>query len=188
MTRAKLPKYRAAALRLLAKGLTTREVAATLRKKHPKETFSEAWVRKVELAGDAPPPSEPAPPSEHPVPDALADGSDLDTYAHTKQAIAEANRSALEARRDGNHAAAARSAHTASEYTKLLARLDKDRKTHDDVVAIPRAEFDRADQAARDVLASLRADLARTGGLVCAECGKKIRIALARGEGKEDPE
>lgn len=182
MTRAKSPARRREALRLAGKGLTTREVATTLRKRYPKETFSEAWVRKVAAAGPAPE-SEPAPASvaaaPPPVP-ALAPNQDV--YALTQSQLATAIERANGAAADGNHTAAQRFSKQIVDYTLLLARLDKDRKSDTDVVTIPRVELERARQAMRDRITALASDIARTGGLVCNHCGREIRISLAKGD------
>lgn len=184
MTRAKSPARRKEALRLAGKGLTTREVAATLRKRYPKETFSEAWVRKV-AAADPAPESEPAPASvaaaPPPVPsDPIPDLTDL--YAHTQRELSAQLQMARAAAADGNHTASTRHSKLAESYTLLLARLDKDRKTDTDVVTIPRVELERARQAMRDRVTALASDIARTGGLVCNHCGREIRISLAKGD------
>lgn len=184
MTRAKSPARRKEALRLAGKGLTTREVAATLRKRYPKETFSEAWVRKV-AAADPEPESEPAPASVAAAPPPVAAPAltqPQDVYALTQSQLATAIKRAEEASADGNHTAAQRFSKQIVDYTLLLARLDKDRKSDTDVVTIPRVELERARQAMRDRVTALASDIARTNGLVCNSCGREIRISLAKGD------
>lgn len=194
--------FKAHALRLLDKGVYTRAAQAQLKKKygvHVGEGTLRKWAKARDAASAPPPPPAPPeldedddaplsdlpeislPPEAEPI-----DVSGLDTYEETKRAIAEANRDAAQARRDGNHSAVARARHAAAEYTKLLARLDKDRKGSADGVTFTRAELDHARQAMRDRVAALAADLRRTGGIVCSQCGRDIRIALAKGD-LEDP-
>lgn len=184
MTQRKSPAKRAAALKLLSKGLNCNQVAATLRKKYPGEAFSESWVRKVanapEVEASA---STPAMPAVEATPPDAEDGDEIqDTYAHTRESIAVAKRRARAAEADGNHTAAVRFSKQVSDYTLLLARLDKERHADTDVVTIPRAELERVRHAMRERVEALRADLARTGGIVCSQCGREIRIALAKGE------
>ncbi len=195
MTRRKSDARRAEAVHLASKGLTTREVAATLRKKHRGEGFSEAWVRKVVAASDAAPPSEP-PPSEPPPPAAPAapvasapsaspeDAESDDVLEMARRIAAEQRAVARDAKADGNHTAAQRALKQAGDAANLIARLEARRSGADDVVTIPRAELERARQAMHERVAALVDDLLRTGGVVCSHCGRELRIAIAKGETK----
>jgi hypothetical protein len=184
MAKAKSTAHRLEALKLASKGLTTREVATALQKKHPGESFSEAWVRKV--AASPAPVEVPTPVETKPAAPAktakVSAAPPSDVYEHTRLQLASAIERAELATADGNHTAAQRFSKQIVDYTLLLARLDKDRKVGDDVVVVPRSEFKAAEQTARDVLGALRADIARSGGLVCNHCGRDIRLALAKGE------
>lgn len=195
-------KFKAEALRLLGTGLSVAATQAQLAKKfkgvHVGDGTLRGWIRVAAVPRKrAPaldveyvPESEPLPPAPpntstpavEPEDDAAGD---LDVYAQTRRQLITAQRRAEEASRDGNHTAAQRFSKQAVESLLLLARLDKDRKVDTDAVSIPRAEFDQADRTARDILARLRADIARTGGLVCSNCGRELRIALAKGEKPE---
>lgn len=185
-------KFKAAALKLLDAGVTTREAQAQLRKRF-KSHVGEGTLRAWAKAAKAAPPPELAP---EPEPAALApevedagqeeldededEGADL--YERTRRKIATMKRRADLAERDGNHTAAQRYSKQESDLMLLLARLEEKRKTATDAVTIPRAEIERARQDMRARVAALAADLERTGGLVCSHCGREIRIMLARGD------
>jgi hypothetical protein len=180
------PKFKAAALALLAKGVSTREAQAQLRKRFRNnvgEGTLRGWV-KAAGAEDSAPPSVPLPdaPTAEPIPDVAEIDTDLDTYEHVVREIAAAKRRAKLAADDGNHTAAQRAGGDVVKYTLLKARLDKERKGSDDAVMIPRADLERAKRSMQERVAALAADLERTGGLVCNHCGREIRIALAKGD------
>jgi RNA polymerase-binding transcription factor DksA len=63
-----------------------------------------------------------------------------------------------------------------------LARAERESKADADTVTYTRAELERARKAMAERVAALAADLERTNGLVCSECGRSIRIAIARGD------
>lgn len=187
------PKYKAEALRLLSKGVSLRSAQAQLAKKFG-VPVSSGGLRKWQAEAAAPPPVEdeadeltPAPPAP-PAADApaLPPGPSAeaprDVYEHTRQQLQAAIDRATAAAADGNHAAAARFNGDIVKYTLLLARLDKDRRGDTDSVSVPRAELERAKQSMRDRVTALASDLARTGGITCSNCGRALRIALAKGE------
>lgn len=178
-------KFKAAALRLLDSGVTTREAQAQLRKRfkeHVGEGTLRRWAKVRDAASEEPAPESAPPSAPNVAPPVEAVPADVDTYEHTRRELARAKQRADEAARDGNHTASQRFSKQVVDYTLLLARLDKDRKADTDVVTIPRAELERARQAMRDRVAALASDLERTGGLVCSHCGREIRISLARGD------
>lgn len=179
------PKFKAEALRLLAAGVSTREAQAQLRKRfhnHVGEGTLRGWLKAANAAEDEPMSEPPPPPEPPPAPSAPAAPLPEDTYEHTRTQLAMAIKRAGEASADGNHTAAQRFSKQIVEYTLLLARLDKDRRSETDVVTIPRADLERAKQSMRERVVALAADLARTGGLTCSQCGRDLRIALAKGE------
>jgi hypothetical protein len=179
------PAVKAYAVKLMRNGVSSRTAQAQIKKKH-KVHVGEGTIRKwVKAAEAAPPPEDDAPPSA-PAPEAppveLVDDGDILTTL--REIIAMQRSVAAEAKRDGNTAAAARALKTASEAANTVARIEESRRgKSDDAITIPRSEFAADDAAAKEYLARARADLERTGGLVCAECGRNLRIALAKGEG-----
>lgn len=177
-------KVRAEALRLVESGVSQRSAAAQVSKRFRTSVSASSVGKWVAAAASAPTSEEIPQPDALPPPAAEAPAATppLDVHEHTRRQLAAAMRRSDEASADGNHTAAQRYSKQAADLTLLLARLDKERRGDVDAVTIPRDEFDAADQQARDILGALRADLARTGGLVCNHCGREIRIALAKGE------
>lgn len=177
-------KFKAAALALLDAGVSTREAQAQLKKRFRGEHVGEGTLRAWAKAAEAStaPEIEPSPAAVVPEPEPDPDDDSDDTYQHARKQLATAKRRADEAARDGNHNAAQRFSKQVVEYTLLLARLDKNRKSDEDAVVIPRAELERTRQALRERIVALASDLKRTGGLKCSNCGREIRIALAKGE------
>jgi hypothetical protein len=176
------PKFKAEALRLLSVGVTTREAQAQLKRRfreHVGEGTLRAWAKAADAA---PPASEGPPPPTAPAPPATVAPAPQDVYEHTRTQLATSIQRAEEASAIGNYTAAQRFSKQIVDYTLLLARLDKERRSDTDVVTIPRAELERARAAMHDRVSKLKDDLARTGGLVCSNCGREIRLALARGD------
>jgi hypothetical protein len=197
------PAVKAYALRLVAKGVSTRTAQAQIKKRH-KVHVGEGTIRKWVKAAEAAPPApvkgarflakvaaveaeyegeempsvlvSSAPPVE------IVDDGDIMTTL--REIISTQRAVARQATADGNTAAAARALKNASEAANTVARIEESRRgKSDDAITIPRSEFAADDAAAREYLARARADLERTGGLTCNHCGREIRIALAKGEG-----
>jgi len=185
--------FKVAALRMLDKGVTTREAQAALRKKYKGVHVGEGTLRKwVKERDAAPPPAEDeeedAPPFRVPQHAPLAPVAeppveeDLDLYTQTLLDLREARQGMREAKRDGNHTAATRYGKQIEQLSLLRGRLEAARKADTDAVTIPRVELEQARRTVRERVAALAADLERTGGLVCSHCGRALRTAIAKGE------
>jgi hypothetical protein len=141
-------------------------------------------MRDAASAAEEEAPAPESEPASAPAPQPAADppAPPRDTYERVTARLQRVERLAEEAAQVGNLTAAQRFSKQAVDLDLLVARLDKDRKSDTDTVTFTRAQIE---QARRDITERVRAlaeDLARTGGLSCAHCGREIRIALARGE------
>lgn len=175
-------KVRAEALRLRDTGMSFAQIAAKCTK-IAKRNVSEATVRKwCKDAADAPE----APTERDRAPDSAAEpeppeASSDDPLAVLRELITEHKALAKLARRDGNAAAAAKALGAAAKAADTLARLEAGKRSglgEGDLV-ITREQYAAAERTVNERVAKLAADLERTGGMVCGECGRKIRIALA---------
>lgn len=184
MSGRKSAAIKAEALRLRDTGLSYVAIATKLRRKH-KIKLAKATVQKWvdERDADATP-DVPAPPKpDAPTPaDVEADDASGDDIAELRGLVREQRALAKQAREDGNSAAAAKALKAAGEAANTIARLKAKSAPTDDAIVIPRAEYVRIRADLAERVRALGADLARTGGLVCGECGRRIRIELASQE------
>lgn len=192
MHRGKPIKVRAHAVALVRAGASLREAAAQTAKKF-RTGVSEASVRKWIAAAESEPDATaelaPAPLDALDAPDAPDASAPLpdveehaDVYEHTRAMMRRSMSISAAASRDGNHRAAQQAQRDVAAFTTILARLDAQRKATGDGITFTRAELDAARKQVQTLVAELAADVQRTGGLVCAQCGREIRIALAKGE------
>ena len=164
---------RAEAMRLVRRGHSVNDAAK--RTGVNRKTLARWLEAERESAPDSAPPPQP----ETPAPSLDEDG---DILAIARQIIHEQKATAELARSDGNTTAAARALKSAGDAANLVARIESRRKADHDAVVIPRAELEKADRDLAEMAAALDADIERCGGLVCASCGRAIRMNLARGE------
>jgi transposase-like protein len=188
------PKVKAEAVRLVLKGVPPLTAQKQLKKKfgeHVSEGAIRNWVaaaRAAELEAEDDAEDTPSVPVLAPVPEAPPADDDADTeisddvYEQTRRMMRNSLRLAKQAEKDGNTSAAQKSQRDAANLGIILARLDKERRSTTDAVTFTRAELETAKRNMTDRVAALAADLERTGGLVCSNCGRAIRIALAKGE------
>lgn len=175
-------KNRERALALLARGFTRDDVA---RKVGVSERTVYRWQRAASAVESAPSAVEPASADDR-KPEDLAPssappaGDDADDILSIARGIiAEQKAIAQLAKQDGNTNAAARALKSAGDAANLVGRLEQRRKASADVVTFTRAELDAANKRVHEIFDGLRADLERTGGLVCSSCGRAIRVYLA---------
>jgi hypothetical protein len=84
------------------------------------------------------------------------------------------------ARRDGNAAAAAKALKAAGDAAEAVARLSARQVAGGEgALVLTKEQVAAVRAAARQLEEKYAADLQRTGGPVCAECGRRLRIELA---------
>jgi hypothetical protein len=195
---------RAEALRLRRSGMPATQIAVKLRRqfgiKLAKATVqlwgdeadaeaapaAPAAAPDVQLAGpptprlawphDAPP-AEPAP---APPADADAELDDPTGLATMRQIAREQRALARESNRIGNVAAAAKALKAAGDAAEAIARLtSKQVAGGEGALVLTKEQVAAVRAAARQLEEKYAADLQRTGGPVCSECGRKLRIELA---------
>lgn len=187
------PQVRAEVLRLLAAGISSREVAR-------RTGVSYGSVRNIRAAAEAQAASAPADPEapalDPQAPDLIPDAPELTAAdagiaddASPEAALAQVNRMiadlqqlAASAKADGNYTAAARASRDAAGLMPLKARLRLAvEQGSGDAVTIPREQIDREIEAiygrAR-TLASVE---------LCPHCGRELRMA-AVGAARDEKE
>lgn len=113
-----------------------------------------------------------------------ADPTGLETM---RELVREQRALATMARRDGNAAAAAKALKAAGDAAEAVARLSARQVAGGEgALVLTKEQVAAVRAAARQLEEKYAADLQRTGGPVCAECGRKLRIALAASPGKLD--
>lgn len=181
-------KVRAEARRLRATGMSFAQVAekcAKIARRPVSEASVRKWCKDSEAEPQAPPSSVPAPAQDEPTTPELSD----DPLAVLRELVVEHKALAALARRDGNAKAAAQALAAAGKAADTLARLESKRVDGAGAgsVTYTREQIEAEDRAIDERLALLDADLKRCGGLVCPECGRRIRIELAsRPQGQDD--
>lgn len=192
-------RIKVAALELYDRGVPAKTAATQISRRFRLKISEGAirnWARKrdaerlaLDAEDDAPPssavpdlapldapnaPEAPTPPTTVETPE--------DVYAHTRKQLNDAVARAERASAEGNHTAAQRFGRDIVQYTLLIARLDKERKASADGVTFTRDELEAARRTITSRVEALASDLARTGGIVCSQCGREIRTAIAKGE------
>lgn len=167
------PAARDKALRLVRRGHQIKDAA---KRAGVSERSLMRWLKAAQAPAEpedddlpAQAPAEPSEPFDASAsPDALA-----------RKILADSLRVAEMAHADGNTTAATRALRAAHASAHDLARSERERRSNEDVVIFPRAELERAQRSVRDRVAAIAADLERTGGIVCAQCGREIRMRIA---------
>jgi hypothetical protein len=135
-----------------------------------------AWPRDVAPAQPVPAeaPADAAPAEL----DALGDDP---TGLETMRALVREQRAlATMARRDGNAAAAAKALKAAGDAAEAVARLSARQVAGGEgALVLTKEQVAQVRAAARQLEEKYASDLQRTGGPVCAECGRRLRIELA---------
>lgn len=177
-------KVRAEALRLRDTGASFAAISAAVTKRF-KLRVAESTVRKWCKLRDAEL-GEPAPATAEGHAEAASAPPAGDTISDLRGIVSEQRELYKRAMGDGNHTAATRALGAASKAAEAVARIEEKRRpaSSDGDLVIPRAEYARIEKELTDRVAALASDLDRTAGIVCGECGRQIRIKLAKGEGK----
>jgi hypothetical protein len=119
-------------------------------------------------------------PAAAPVETALdidADPTGLETM---RELVREQRALATMARRDGNAAAAAKALKAAGDAAEAVARLSaKQVAGGEGALVLTKEQVAQVRAAARQLEEKYAADLARTNGVCCAECSRRLRIELA---------
>jgi predicted transcriptional regulator len=100
----------------------------------------------------------------------------------TRTILRESLEGASQAKADGNLTAAARLLKNAHGAAHDLVRADRERLKSEDSITFSRAELEAAKRSVLDRVQRLASDIQRTGGIVCSNCGRELRINLAKGD------
>jgi predicted transcriptional regulator len=166
------PKLVALVIEKHAAGATVRELA-------PLAGVSEPTIRTwLKRYGDAPPrttaPTRAAPPAPDAEPREPEPPDDAPAIEHLRWQLRDMRRQAGEAQALGNTTAAQRHTTAAGKLMPILARLEREERSATDAIVIQQHELAALRKQWRDFCESVREQ-----PLVCAECGKRLRMRAA---------
>lgn len=148
----------------------------------PRSAFLERVRDEVDRVQDEPAiPGFEADDADEP-PDDDAQPVDVDATAMARRLLANVERRARNAERDGDHVTATRCGSQAADLMIVIARLERLSKEGDDVLHISRADIEKT---WKEVMAKARVVCSRP--LVCEHCGKAMMVAFAADPGTAEP-